>query len=124
MKTILLSINPEHVDNIFNGTKKYEYRKIRCKNEVARIIIYSTSPVMKVVGEARVDEILEKPPEDLWNETNAHSGINKEFFDSYYEGKGMGIAYKLRDVERYTEEKTLSDYGVISAPQSFVYLNY
>ena len=123
MKTILLSINPEHVDNIFNGTKIYEYRKVRCRKNVSKIVIYSTSPVMKVVGEARVDEILEKPPEDLWNETNTHSGIDKKFFDRYYEGKGKGVAYKLSEVERYSETKELSDYGVVSAPQSFVYLD-
>jgi len=123
MKTILLSINPEHVENIFNGTKRYEYRKIRCKEEVSKIVIYSTSPVMKVVGEAKIDAVLEKPPEDLWRETNAHSGIDKKFFDSYYKGRGNGIAYRLSDVEQYSEKKDLSDYGIVSAPQSFVYLD-
>ena len=34
MCKILLSINPEHVENIFNGNKKYEYRKIKCKEKV------------------------------------------------------------------------------------------
>ena len=52
MCKILLSINPEHVENIFNGNKKYEYRKIKCKEKVDKIIIYSTAPIMQVVGEA------------------------------------------------------------------------
>ena len=42
---MLISINPQHVENIFNGTKKYEYRKIRCKQDVDKIIIYSTYPL-------------------------------------------------------------------------------
>lgn len=54
MCKILLSINPEHVENIFNGNKKYEYRKIKCKEKVDKIIIYSTAPIMQVVGEAEV----------------------------------------------------------------------
>ena len=63
MCSILISINPEHVENIFNGTKKYEYRKIKCKQDIDKIIIYSTSPIMKIVGEAKVEEILEGSPE-------------------------------------------------------------
>ena len=50
MCKILLSINPEHVENILDGTKKYEYRKKSCKKDIDRIVIYSTHPVKKVVG--------------------------------------------------------------------------
>lgn len=31
MCAILLSINPIHVENIMNGTKRYEFRKRRAK---------------------------------------------------------------------------------------------
>ena len=30
MCAILLSINPNHVQNIMNGTKRYEFRKKAC----------------------------------------------------------------------------------------------
>lgn len=55
MFNMLISINPKHIENIFNGTKKYEYRKIKCKREIKKII-YSTYPIMKVVGEAKVEK--------------------------------------------------------------------
>lgn len=58
MYTILLPIHPDHVKNIFNGTKRYEFRKRICKKPVDRILIYSTSPVMKVMGEAEIEDIL------------------------------------------------------------------
>lgn len=54
MCAILLSINPIHVENILNGTKSYEFRKRACKKQVDRILIYSTNPVMKVVGRQRL----------------------------------------------------------------------
>ena len=123
MYAILLSINPEHVDNIFNGSKGYEFRKVRCKAKVSKMIIYSTSPVMKVVGEAEIEEILEKHPEDLWKTTSGRAGIDKEFFYRYYTGKDLAIAYKLVNIKRYDRAKTLSDYGLSFAPQSFVYVN-
>ena len=39
-KKILISINPEHVQNIIKGIKKYEYRKIAAKQDISSIIIY------------------------------------------------------------------------------------
>ena len=45
MSQMLLSINPEHVENILLGTKRFEFRKVRCKYEVSKIIIYATAPV-------------------------------------------------------------------------------
>ena len=51
MCKLLMSINPEHVDNILAGTKKFEFRKSKCKEKIDSIIIYSTSPIMRVVAE-------------------------------------------------------------------------
>ena len=80
MRTIILSIKPEYVEKIFNGTKKYEYRKTKCKEKVEKIIIYSTLPVMQVVGEAEVEEIVEGAPEKVWKKTKDNSGTTYEFF--------------------------------------------
>lgn len=122
MCNILISINPEHVENIFNGSKKYEYRKIRCKQDIDKIIIYSTYPIMKVVGEAKVEEILEDSPEKIWNITEKDSGINRKFFDKYYENREKAVAYKLTNIIKYDLPKELSSYGIKYAPQSFVYV--
>ena len=46
-KKIIISINPEHVENIINGTKKYEYRTKAAKQDISSIIIYETVPVKK-----------------------------------------------------------------------------
>lgn len=122
MCNILISINPEHVENIFNGTKKYEYRKIKCKQKVEKIIIYSTAPVMKVVGEANVEEILVDSPEKIWSITKNESGINKRFYNEYYENREKAVAYKLTDIIKYDLPKDLDFYGVKSAPQSYMYV--
>ena len=81
MCAILLSINPKHVENIMNGTKKYEFRKTACKRHVDKILIYSTNPVMKIVGEAEVEDVLIDNPEIIWKKTKKKSGIDKIFFD-------------------------------------------
>lgn len=119
---MLLSINPKHVENILLGTKKYEFRKVESKRPVEKIVIYSTAPVGMVVGEAEVLGTLDGTPEEVWAHTHRHSGITKEFFDSYYEGRNRAIAYELGEVETYERPKRLIDFGVMCAPQSFVYL--
>ena len=37
MATILLSIKPEYVERIFNGSKKYEFRKYLTQEKVEKI---------------------------------------------------------------------------------------
>jgi len=122
MNTILLSINPEHLDKIFEGTKTFEFRKVSCKREVSHIVFYCTFPVMKVLGEAEVDEIIEDHPDGLWEITSEGAGISKTFFDEYYNGRSKGVAFSLKNVTRFEDEKELSDYDVSAPPQSFAYL--
>ena len=38
MCKLLMSINPEHVDNILAGTKKFEFRKTKCKEKIDSIL--------------------------------------------------------------------------------------
>lgn len=121
-KRILISINPEHVANIINGTKKYEYRKIAAKQDVSSIVIYETTPIKRIVAEAKIIDVLVLTPSELWEQTKEHSGISKEFFDEYFKNRAVAYAYKLGKVKVYKKPKTLLEYGVKTAPQSFVYL--
>lgn len=120
---LLLSINPEHVENILRGAKKFEFRKVRSRRSISRIVIYSTAPVSMIVGEVEVTGTVDGSPEEVWQQTAELSGISKEFFDSYYSGRDKAIAYRLGETSTYESPKRLADFGVSSAPQSFVYLS-
>ena len=122
MCDILISINPEHVSNILNGSKRFEFRKIQCKKNVGKMVIYSTSPVMKVVAEAEIRGIIEDDPESVWQRTEDGAGISREFFDRYYEGRETAVAFELGDVREFDEPRELSQYGISNPPQSFIYL--
>ena len=122
MYNMLISIKPEQRENIFNGSKKYEYRKIRCKQDIDKIIIYSTYPIMKVVGEAKVEKILEDSPDRIWEKTKKYSGIDLNFYQKYFKDRSKAIAYKLTNIKKYDSPKELSSYGIKAAPQSFVYI--
>jgi predicted transcriptional regulator len=110
------------VENILNGTKLFEFRKIRCKADVDKIVIYATYPIMRVVAEVEVENVIEGNLDYVWKRTKQFSGINRSFYNKYYNGKNKAIAYKLRNVKKYKKQKLLSDYGLKNAPQSFVYI--
>lgn len=121
MKKIIISINPKHVNNIINGTKKYEYRTKAAKKDVNKLIIYETTPIKKIVAEAEIIEVLALDPTTLWKETKSYSGITKSYFDKYFKNRKIAYAYKLGNIKVYDEPKALADFGLKAAPQSFAY---
>ena len=122
MSIILMSIKPEYVDKIFSGEKKYEYRKRLCKEKIDTIIVYSSSPIQKVVGELKIKQVLYDKKNVIWNKTNKYGGITKIKFDNYYENCGYVVAYEIEKAILYDKQKDLKDFNVRTAPQSYVYI--
>ena len=123
MNSILLSIHPEYVKHILSGTKKFEYRKRLASNIIEYIYIYSTSPVMKVVARVNVTDVLKASPTALWEKTKKASGISLQAYSQYFDGCKSAFAYELGDIQVYETPKHLNDFGINTAPQSFVYIN-
>lgn len=120
---VLLSIKPEFVEKILNGTKKFEFRKGIFKNDnVKSVVIYSTMPVGLIVGEFDIINIIEDNPVNLWRRTKKHAGISKHFFDSYFERREKAFAIEIGNIRVYDSPIKLSSLGV-TAPQSYRYLN-
>lgn len=123
MTAVLLSIKPEFAEKIFNGTKKYEFRKAIFKRpNIHKIIVYASSPVKKVVGEFSIDEILSDTVDVIWNETHQDAGISKQFYQSYYKNHNRAYAIKVGNTIRYKKLRDLADYNLMIAPQSFAYI--
>ena len=124
MSTILLSIKPEYVSKILEGTKKYEFRRTLAQEKVSKILIYSTAPIMKVVGEAEVIDTLSMCPSPLWDTTKKYAGISRANYRNYFKNQPIAHAYKLGKVIRYPVPKDLSSYGIVHPPQSFIYISH
>jgi predicted transcriptional regulator len=123
MAAVVFSIKPQFTDLIFGGQKIFEYRKRQIKREdIDKIIIYATSPISKIVGEAKIKRIIVDTPAALWYATSQFSGIDKKFYDEYFSKCGTAIAYELCDVLQYNKPKSLNEVGLTFAPQSFAYL--
>jgi len=120
---VILSIKPHFAEKIFEGTKKFEFRRSIFKNpNVKRVIVYASAPVSKIVGEFEIDEILHYEIDYLWCATKSDSGITEDYYFSYFEGKSYGFALKIKKAKLYKKFYSIKDrYGLLP-PQSFAYV--
>lgn len=124
MKCILLPIKPQFVEEIRIGKKLYEYRRVIHKdNSVNKILIYSSYPIKKVVAVCSIEMILCNKPETIWELTSSYSGVNKDYFNKYFNGYNLAYAIKMKDISFYEKLRELSEFGLKTAPQSFQYLD-
>lgn len=122
--TVLLSIKPQFVERIFDGTKKYEFRRTIFKQKnVQRVVVYASSPIQKIIGEFEIDEILNDSLDNIWEITHQYSGISKQFYYEYFQDKEKAFAIRIGKIKKYKTFKTLKEYNINHAPQSFVYLD-
>ncbi len=120
---VILSIKPEFAYKIFDGTKKFEFRKAIFKNKnVKSIIVYASSPVQKVIGEFEIGKIFNNDLDTLWNLTRDHSGITEDFFYKYFSEKEKGFAIQVKNKKIYKNPKCLKEDFNLHPPQSFAYV--
>jgi predicted transcriptional regulator len=120
---VLLSIKPEFTARIFDGSKRYEYRRVIHKDRTAKIaIVYASSHVRKVIGEFEIEDILDEELLVLWSKTEKYAGIDKQRFFAYFKNKSRGYAIKIGKTTLYCPPLSLSSLGIPKPPQSFRYL--
>jgi len=124
---LLLSIKPEYVLKLFDGTKKVELRKIKPKLMPGnRVVVYACSPVKAIVGVFEVEKVLEDSPSSLWDRVKEIAGISKPDFDDYYYTSRKAYAIFLKKTEQYEPpldlEAIKQQWFNFHPPQSYKYL--
>jgi len=119
---VVLSIKPEFANKIFDGTKRFEFRKAIFKNEdVKTVLVYSSSPVQKVIGEFQIGEIFKHDLQTLWALTKEYSGITEEYFYAYFADREHGFAIQIKKKTKFKIPKCLKEDYNLTPPQSFAY---
>lgn len=121
----LLSIKPKYVEAIMRGEKRYEFRKSIFKHRnVAKVYVYSTAPVKKVVGTFGIVKIIEGHPKQLWNRFSLFSGLDFIEFFKYFKDIERGFAIEIESPERFKEPIDPWDsMPQFVPPQSFYYID-
>lgn len=119
----MLSIKPVFANKIFEGSKKYEFRRAIFKHPgITTVVVYASSPVKKVIGEFEIEQILVDDLGTLWAKTCDFAGIDEDLFFEYFGDKERGYAIKIKNTCRYKSPKCIRrDFNLIP-PQSFAYL--
>lgn len=119
---VVLSIKPEFANKIFDGTKKYEFRKAIFKNDkVKTVIVYSSSPVQQVIGEFEIERIINHDIDTLWDLTQEQAGITEDYFYKYFADRLAGFAIQIKNTKKYKRPKCLRTDFNLFPPQSFAY---
>ena len=121
---VLLSVKPRFAEAILAGEKTFEFRRaLFRRQDIKTVVLYASSPTRQVVGEFTIDEVLSLGLEALWGATSDGGGIDRLFFDRYFEGRTTGHALKVKRTRRYSAPLCLrKDLGIQHPPQSFCYL--
>ncbi len=121
---VLLSIKPKYAHAILAGGKTVEFRKIQFKREVSHVMIYSSSPEMKVVGYFEIDRVDVGRPMTAWKKYRLQGGISYQDYSNYYEGRDTAVAIAIKCVTVLSKPVTLNGLKRgLKAPQSFCYLD-
>lgn len=125
LKVALISIRPNFVAKILAGEKRLEFRRSWASEQVDVLVIYSSSPVQRIVASVNVVGVTEGSPTALWGLAQEKGGgVPRQLLYDYFEGKKTGFAIEIADVlefEQPVDPKKL--FNNFIAPQSFRYLD-
>ena len=98
---ILISLHPEHSDNVLNGRKTVELRRRRLHVAPGtRVWIYTKQPRGQVDAYAIVEAVHDASPGELWTRFGRQVAISRSAFDDYLSGSDTGCAIVFASVWR------------------------
>lgn len=122
---VLMSIYPTYVEEIFKGTKKFEFRRKIFKNrDTDTVVIYATSPIKKIVGEFKIKNIIYDTPENLWKLNHKTDEVSHKNFLNYLKNLEKAYAIEITDVIKYSNPLEIHEIfpNLKKIPQSFMYI--
>ncbi|MDE2039589.1 MAG: ASCH domain-containing protein [Elusimicrobia bacterium] len=127
-RALLLSIQPQHAEKIFKGTKRVELRRVRPRLvEGDLVLVYVSTPIKALRGAFEVKNVVEAPPRQLWHSVASDAGLTREEFFEYFSGASKGFGIRLRKVWSLAEPLQLSslrrNWKRFRPPQSYQYLS-
>ncbi|WP_078901591.1 ASCH domain-containing protein [Actinacidiphila yeochonensis] len=125
-RALLISVHPRFATAILEGSKTVELRRQRVAvPEGTPLVLYATSPVMALVGTARVSRVDSATPAAIWRQHRAHSGINRDEYDAYMQGASQASALVLDSPQNLDHSVPLTHLragGTFHPPQSYRYI--
>lgn len=123
MNDAIISIKPQHVENILSGEKTVELRTRNVNLPLgSRLWIYTTLPVGKVKLSTEIDFVELLPPKAMWKKHGKSICISKKDFDQYTEGRNLVAAIGLKNIKPLDKDiclQTMRSYEENFQPPQF-----
>ena len=120
-RTAVFSLKPKWAELILTGRKTVEMRRTAPKHMIDRILIYDTGKHM-VTGVVRVKGMASGYPLSIWEQYGEASKLTRDEYMEYAGARTTMYAFTLTYPQRFAAAKSLSEYGIERAPQSWCYL--
>lgn len=120
----LYSIKPIYSDRIIGGSKTFELRKRLPAKKLDYILIYSSSPVSKIVGYAEVKGVHKNSLDATWEYVSKYAGISKKDYLEYFNDCSDACAIELGVVKKFIRPFEIIELNPDCVPpQSFSYVD-
>lgn len=124
-RAILLSVKPRFAELILSGAKKVEFRRAWAVKPVGLAVIYSSSPVQRIVGIVGINGALAASPSKVWTKClPLGPGLQRKELMEYFAGKKEAYGVLLGEVtlpSKPVPPKSL--FKNFRPPQSYRYLS-
>ncbi len=123
MNDAIISIKPQHVENILSGNKTVELRT-RSINlpQGSRLWVYTTLPVGKVKLSTQIAFVEVLSPNKMWKKHGKSICISKKEFDEYTKGRDLVAAIGLENIRPLDKDiclETMRGYEANFQPPQF-----
>jgi len=127
MRRVLISIKPSFTDMIFRSDKTVELRKkIPALSPGDELLVYASSPVMAIIGAVEVVDVVQQAPKQLWRLVKAKAGVERTFYDEYYQGSETAYGIFLGRTRLFDQAVPLTTLRTawprFAPPQNYRYL--
>ncbi len=123
-RAVLISVHPKYVKKILDGSKKVEFRRVWAAQKVTHLVIYSTSPEMKIKATVEIEKVVTGSKTELWEIAKIYGGgLTRSELRDYFNGVSEGYAILLSEVKQFEIPLPLPEViPGVRAPQSYTYL--
>lgn len=98
---IFLTIMSSFAEEIYDGTKGFEFRKPPIPDDLEYIALIENGE-REVTGGFQVKEVHDRPIDELWEEFGKDIS-QYDRFHKYFEGRNNGLAIEVEEAERFEE---------------------
>ena len=118
-----MPIKPIYVERILSGQKLFEFRRTSIRQDTTHLIIYSSSPIKRIVGVVEVGSVITASPTATWERTKHAAGISRKLFREYFKGSKKACAIEIETVfplhNPLTPREIIPEFHI---PQSYRYV--